>query len=136
MSFTLDLDKLKSMHFTFSNAKSGTFAVDNIRLIGLPEVKVQAFNSDTANSINSIYPRIKVINTGKSAVNLDDIKIRYYFTADSGMDQSFWCDYAAIVAPAANKDVRAAVSGSFVKMQTAKPTADRYLGDSIGLLFT
>lgn len=127
MSFTLDLDKLKSMHFTFSSAKSGTFAVDNIRLIGLPEVKVQAFNSDTANSINSIYPRIKVINTGKSAVNLDDIKIRYYFTADSGMDQSFWCDYAAIVAPAANKDVRAAVSGSFVKMQTAKPTADTYL---------
>jgi hypothetical protein len=55
----------------------------------------------------------------ESAVDLSQVKLRYYFTKDSASDLSFWCDYAQIGS--------ANVEAHFVTVDPAKGTADTYL---------
>lgn len=44
---------------------------------------------------NTIRSTISIKNTGTTAVNLADIKVRYWFTNDSSEQDSFVCEYAA-----------------------------------------
>nr|WP_238162618.1 X2-like carbohydrate binding domain-containing protein [Cohnella sp. AR92] len=82
-------------------------------------LKVQMFNGTTAASTQSINPRIRLVNTGTTAVSLSNVKIRYYYTIDGDKAQSFFCDWAT--AGSAN------VTGAFTKLTTAKTGADYYL---------
>ncbi|WP_370452314.1 cellulose binding domain-containing protein [Cohnella sp. AR92] len=77
------------------------------------------FNGTTAASTQSINPRIRLVNTGTTAVSLSNVKIRYYYTIDGDKAQSFFCDWAT--AGSAN------VTGAFTKLTTAKTGADYYL---------
>ncbi len=81
-------------------------------------LKVQFFNLNTAATENTLSLKFNLINTGTSAVNLTNIKMRYYYTIDGEEAQNFWVDYAT--AGSAN------ITNVFVKMTTPKNTADYY----------
>ncbi len=82
-------------------------------------VKVQMYNGSLDASLNSINPRFKLMNTGTTAVALSNVKIRYYYTIDGEKAQNFFCDWSNVGS--------ANVTGTFVKLTTAKTGADYYL---------
>ncbi|WP_372237798.1 cellulose binding domain-containing protein [Paenibacillus sp. P46E] len=77
------------------------------------------FNGATAASVQSLNPRFKLVNTGTSSISLSDVKLRYYYTIDGEQTQNFFCDWSQVGS--------ANVTGSFVKMPSAKTGADYYL---------
>jgi len=97
--------------------KSPTSAPNNGTSSG--ELQIMYFNSITTSSTNTINPLFKLINNTKNNINLSDIRIRYYFTADSEIKQNFWCDWCS--AGTSN------VFGDFIKLKTPKANADQYI---------
>jgi len=59
------------------------------------EVVLQYANGNAGATSNSINPRFKIINNGTKAINLSDVKIRYYYTKEGGASQNFWCDWSS-----------------------------------------
>ncbi|MGW4374987.1 glycoside hydrolase family 6 protein [Streptomyces albidoflavus] len=57
-------------------------------------LKVQYRTSDTSPSDNQIRMGLQVVNTGQSAVNLADVKLRYWFTPDGSSAVTSTCDWA------------------------------------------
>jgi len=57
---------------------------------------VQYKAADTNATDNQIKPHLNIKNTGTSAVNLSDLKLRYYFTKDSSAAMNAWIDWAQI----------------------------------------
>ncbi|MNP16401.1 Endoglucanase 1 precursor [compost metagenome] len=57
---------------------------------------VQYKAGDTNASDNQIKPHFNIKNNGTSAVNLSDLKIRYYFTKDGSQSLNSWIDWAVI----------------------------------------
>jgi|GEM_PF-2893195 len=45
---------------------------------------------------NQIKPQINIKNNGTSSINLDDLKVRYYYTLEDPANQELHCDYAMI----------------------------------------
>jgi len=82
-------------------------------------VKIQMFNGTTTGTTNVLNPKLKLINTGTTAVNLSNVTIRYYYTIDGERTQNFYCDWATV----GNNNI----TSKFVKMTTAKTGADYYL---------
>ena len=82
-------------------------------------LKVEFYNTNTQADSNSIYPKFKLTNTGSSAINLSDVKLRYYYTVDGDKAQTFWCDWS----PVGSSNV----TGTFVKMSPTAKGADQYL---------
>ncbi|SDS74621.1 Cellulose binding domain-containing protein [Paenibacillaceae bacterium GAS479] len=87
-------------------------------------VKVQAVNGSTAASSNQLYPQFKVINNGTTSLNLADLKLRYYFTADGVQAQTFSSDWAAKGSTAI---ATSNVTGKFVAFSPVSNGADTYL---------
>lgn len=83
------------------------------------DLTIQAFNGNTSASTNGISPKFKVVNTGNSAIQLSDVKLRYYYTIDGEEAQSFWSDWASIGS--------ANVTSKFVKLATPVAGADYVL---------
>jgi hypothetical protein len=115
-----------------SNGTSAISAAVNIK-IKLPvrpepagNLTLEAYNGSTAATTNSINPKIKITNSGQSAVSLSTVTVRYYYTIDTEKDQSFWCDSAAITS-GTYRNITSNVTGSFVKMSTEKSGADHYV---------
>jgi beta-glucosidase len=81
-------------------------------------IKIQFYNQSTAATSNQLYLNIKLLNTGTSAINLSNIKIRYYYTIDGAKSQNFWCDWSPVGS--------GNVSGTFITMSTPKTGADTY----------
>ncbi|GFN30087.1 cellulase family glycosylhydrolase [Paenibacillus xylaniclasticus] len=76
-------------------------------------------NNANAND-NMAYATFNIKNTGTTAVNLSNLKLRYYLTKDSSnAGLSFWTDYAQIGT--------STVSGTFYSISPAKTKADTYL---------
>lgn len=73
---------------------------------------------------NSIYATFNIKNTGTAAVNLSDLKLRYYLTKEGSANLNFYCDYAQIGT--------SRVSGSFAAVSPAKTGADTVLEISLG----
>nr|WP_231574263.1 X2-like carbohydrate binding domain-containing protein [Paenibacillus sp. FSL R5-0345] len=82
-------------------------------------LKVQMYNGSLSASGNTLNPKFKLVNTSTSAVTLSDVKLRYYYTIDEEKPQSFFCDWSQVGS--------ANVTGTFVKLPTAKSDADYYL---------
>lgn len=103
----------------------GNNAVLNINVVdsSVPapagDLTVQAFNGNTSASTNGISPKFKVINNGDSAIQLNDVKLRYYYTIDGEKAQSFWSDWASIGSEN--------VTSQFVKLDAPVVGADYYL---------
>lgn len=87
-------------------------------------LKLEYRTNDTNPGDNQFRPQFRIVNTGDTAVSLSNVKIRYYYTIDGDKPQQFHCDYAAIGS--------SNVSGTFVKLPSAKPGADYYLEISFG----
>lgn len=51
---------------------------------------------DTNATDNQIKPQFNIKNNGTTAINLSDVKIRYYFTKDGTNSVSAWIDWAQI----------------------------------------
>lgn len=83
------------------------------------KLKIQMYSGNTSAQTNGISPRFKVYNAGDTDIKLSDVKIRYYYTIDGEKGQNFWCDWSSIGS--------SNVTGTFVKMGTAKTGADYYL---------
>jgi hypothetical protein len=90
-------------------------------------LSVQFNNGNASTNSNSIYAKFKVTNTTGSPVNLDTIKLRYYYTADADKAQNFWCDHSGMMNGYNYVDVTSKVTGTFVKMSSTTATADTYL---------
>ncbi len=68
---------------------------------------------------NTIRSTVSIKNTGTTAVNLSDLKIRYWFTNDGNEQNSFVCEYAVI----GTENVK----GDFYSIDNPVSTADTYL---------
>ncbi|WP_052429524.1 glycoside hydrolase family 9 protein [Paenibacillus borealis] len=110
-----------TLTFSFSAGAGSNLAVSvtDTTSGGSATLKVQQYNSSTAATVNTLNPKIKLVNTGTTAVNLADVKLRYYYTIDGEKDQSFWCDWST--AGSSN------VTGTFGKLATPVSGADSYL---------
>ncbi len=84
-------------------------------------VKLQYMTSNTNGTYQAINPNLILFNTGTTAINLSEIKIRYWYTVDGDKAQSYWCDYITSTIGAAN------ITAQFVPLGTARPGADYYL---------
>lgn len=60
------------------------------------DLVVQYRAGDTNATDNQIKPQFNIKNNGTTAVNLSDLKIRYYFTKDGATSVSAWIDWAQI----------------------------------------
>ena len=83
------------------------------------EIKVQMENETESVRTDRITPRFRIVNTGKVPVNLEEVKIRYFYTLDSEAPQELECYGVSIP--------DSAVVGSLVEMKAVTPQADYYL---------
>jgi lysophospholipase L1-like esterase len=58
-------------------------------------IAVSMYNVNSTEMTNTISPSIKITNLG-SEINLDEVKLRYYYTTDGDLSQNYWCDHASI----------------------------------------
>ncbi|GHO42447.1 hypothetical protein KSX_06100 [Ktedonospora formicarum] len=86
---------------------------------GSASVQVNYANKDASPTDNAIRPYLQVVNTGQNSINLSDITLRYWFTNDGSVGQSYWCDYAQINC--------ANINGRFVAVSPTRSQADYYL---------
>ncbi|HYH05090.1 MAG TPA: cellulose binding domain-containing protein, partial [Bacillota bacterium] len=110
---------------TGENVRIAVFSGENpiwgaeVPYVPVPVIKnkitVHMYNGNVAPSNNSILPRFKLFNQGDTTIKLSDIKLRYYYTADGGQNQQFWCDWSSVKADN--------VTGEFVKLNTKVPHA-------------
>jgi hypothetical protein len=81
---------------------------------------VQYKNADAAPGDNQIKPHFNLVNTGTTAISLSTIKLRYWFTAETGATTySVACDWAVVGC--------STISGAVVTVSPARTGADRYL---------
>jgi len=83
------------------------------------DLLVEYRNNDNNASDNQIRPHFRIVNNGSTAVQLSQLKIRYYFTIDGEISQQFHTDYAVIGS--------SNISGAFIKMNPTATGADYYL---------
>jgi endoglucanase len=87
---------------------------------GAGSLKAQYKNDDGNPSDNQIKPGVQLVNTGASPISLAGVKVRYYFTTETGASTySTWCDYAVLGCSAITERVAA--------LTPARPGADHYL---------
>ncbi len=79
---------------------------------------------DTNAGDNHIRSSFRIVNKGEEAVDLQNVKLRYYYTIDGDKAQEFHCDYAQM----GNGNVKA----QFVKLDTPVAGADYYMEVSFG----
>ena len=89
-------------------------------------LKVQYKSTNTA--ANTIGPNLNILNAGSAPVDLANVKVHYYFTADGDTSLQFECDYAGYYNSGMTGFDKSKVIAVFVPMgATATPTADTYL---------
>lgn len=81
-------------------------------------------NVETNASTNTIKATFEITNNSTEEINLSDLKLRYYFTADTAAEEVFHCYHASIANP--YKDITSNVSGKTVKMDKVMEGADTY----------
>lgn len=59
-------------------------------------LKVQYYAADQDASNNQMRPHIRIVNDGSSAAALEDLKVRYWFTNDSGKALQYFCDWSQV----------------------------------------
>ncbi len=112
-----------SLTFHFNGGNNAVLTVNVVdSTVTVPptgDLTIQAFNGNTSSSTNGISPKFKLINSGNSAIQLSDVKLRYYYTIDGEEAQTFWSDWASVGS--------ANVTSQFVKLATPVAGADHYL---------
>lgn len=88
------------------------------------QLVLQYRNGDSNPTDNAIRPIFNIKNNGSTAVNLSDLKIRYYYSDESQQKQQFFIDWASVGGTH--------ISGAFGTPTIAKATANRYVELSFG----
>lgn len=57
-----------------------------------PTVRLEFYNNNRNESVNTVTPWFRLYNTGTSDIKLSEVQIRYYYTAEGDCNQNFWCD--------------------------------------------
>ncbi|MGN0144519.1 MAG: cohesin domain-containing protein [Clostridium sp.] len=86
-------------------------------------VTISEDNNKTSNSIN---PAFTITNTSDSDLNLSDLTLRYYYTADSDISQTFTCYYAGTT-DGSYEQLTSNVEGSIEKLDSPLANADSCL---------
>ncbi|GAB3740441.1 Ig-like domain-containing protein [Spirosoma lituiforme] len=82
--------------------------------------RLTVYTQNRSNGANTINTYLQVRNEGNVPVNYQDVKVRYYLTAEGNPDKlRFYLDYALL----GNSNV----TGRFVKLDPAQASADAYL---------
>lgn len=102
-----------------STATKTTTPVPPTPIASSDTVKIQYMSGATTASSPAIAPKLILFNTGNTSIPLNELKVRYWYTADGAQPQSYWCDFAIVGC--------ANISAQFVTMQTPKASASHYL---------
>ena len=111
-----------SLTFQFSGGNDSVLTVNIINTdvpVSTGDLVIQSFNGNISTSTNGLSPKFKLINNGESDINLSEVTLRYYYTIDGDLSQSFWCDWASIGS--------SNVKYQFVKIDKPVTGADYYL---------
>jgi endoglucanase len=68
---------------------------------------------------NQLKPHLEIANRGSTAVALERVRVRYWFTSEGTQAQSWWCDWATVGC--------ANLSATITRLPVARPGADTYL---------
>jgi hypothetical protein len=60
------------------------------------QVQLEMYNQNRNPESNQIYPEFNLTNNDTRSIQLSNLKIRYYFTANGTNQNNFWCDYASV----------------------------------------
>lgn len=82
-------------------------------------IELKMCNMKTKDDTNDIKPGFLLCNTGNVPINLQDTKIRYYYTIDDEKEQDFKCDWSSID--------KKNVTGRFLKLISPFEKADYYV---------
>jgi len=82
------------------------------------QVKVQFYNSGRSETTQQPSPQFKLVNDGNAPVALEDVTLKYYFTADGDAAMAFDC-----WTPVGKENLNV----RFVKLNTPVEGADHYL---------
>jgi|GEM_PF-3268090 len=108
-----------------SSQNDSTPILDNQLQVPLPAVNVEYFNINSKSPTNQIKTNIKITNSSSEAINLSDLKVKYYYTINGINSQNFFCDYASIndftIINPSN------VTGNFVELTKKSAYADHYI---------
>ncbi|NGZ78233.1 cellulase family glycosylhydrolase [Saccharibacillus alkalitolerans] len=63
---------------------------------GSGDLKLLYRTMDSNSADNALRPIFNIRNTGSSAVDLKNVKIRYYYTNEGGVGQNYFCDWAQV----------------------------------------
>lgn len=85
----------------------------------VPVCKVAAFTKPASTGSGIIGAYLQLHNTGNTALNYAELKLRYWFTKDNESSLKFWLDYAKLGAES--------ITGKFVSLSTTVANADGYL---------
>ncbi|RTE53906.1 carbohydrate-binding protein [Arenibacter aquaticus] len=87
---------VQSLRFEFEGGDSNLLNLNWIKfdLTGL-DLQLISQNKGSATN-NSIQADLEIVNLGADTINLDDLTVRYWFTAEDYASLDFWCDYAQI----------------------------------------
>jgi RHS repeat-associated protein len=103
-----------------NGSTTGGTSDENITPSGTNKLKLQMYNTgNSGKTANTIHPMMRLVNTGKNIVKLEDIKIKYYYTADDNKPQNFWCDWSS----AGQQNI----TGAFKTLSENFEGADTYL---------
>lgn len=81
-------------------------------------ITVQLYNASRSTTTQQPSPQFRIVNTGDSSVSLEELKIRYYLTADNDKSISFDC-WTSIG--------KENLTAEFIQMQDPVEGADTYL---------
>ena len=90
-------------------------------------IKVEYANSSTQAQSNTIACKIKLTNTSRQEIALEDYTLRYYYTKDQDLKQCMWCDNASMIAGGNYTTLTQKITGTFVNMDVPTDNADTYL---------
>ncbi len=85
----------------------------------IPEIILKMYNGNRTPNNNTIFPWFKVENISPEAIDLEKLKIRYYYTIGGEKPQIFYSDWSTLGSDN--------ITGQFVKMEQPWEGANYYL---------
>ncbi|MBT2765594.1 cellulose binding domain-containing protein [Paenibacillus sp. ISL-20] len=89
---------------------------------GTKVIRAEMFNDNRSDTYNTIYPWYRLHNESDRPIALSDIRIRYFFTADSAERLIFWNDWASI--GSVHMDGEQKFSGTFTSLKAPGVSVD------------
>lgn len=105
----------------------GMMIVGPLKAADPSSINLTYCNTVSEVSTNTIGNKIRVINSTTEALDLEALKIRYYYTKDEELAQHFWCDHAGINGEGVYEAVTDCITYSIKEMSIPYEEADTYI---------